>query len=84
MATPLAPKQLVSFEELLMSQVISQDALIRLLIERGLFTKDEFLVMVKKVDHEAKVKRKLELSRITLIHPPWDHLISPLLAKRDY
>ena len=47
MATSLDPKQLVSFEELLMSQVVSQDALIRLLIEKGLFTKEEFLEMVK-------------------------------------
>ena len=36
MATPLDPKQVVSFEELLMSQVVSQDALIRLLILLGL------------------------------------------------
>jgi hypothetical protein len=47
MTTPLDPKQVVTFEELLMSQVVSQDALIRLLIAKGLFTKDEFLEMVK-------------------------------------
>jgi hypothetical protein len=35
---PPRPKQIVSFEEMLMSQVISQDALIRLLIEKGVFT----------------------------------------------
>ena len=52
MATPLDPKQLVSFEELLMSQVLSQDALIRLLIAKGLFTKEEFLETLKLVDHE--------------------------------
>ena len=51
---PLAPKQLVSFEELLMSQVVSQDALIRLLITKGLFTKEEFLEMVKVVDRERR------------------------------
>ena len=39
-----------------MSQVVSQDALIRLLIEKGLFTKEEFLEMVKQVDHERKKK----------------------------
>ena len=56
MATSLDHKQMVSFEELLMSQVVSQDALIRLLIEKGLFTKEEFLEMVKQVDHERKRK----------------------------
>jgi hypothetical protein len=35
MATPLDPKQIVSFEELSISQVVSQDALIKLLIEKG-------------------------------------------------
>jgi hypothetical protein len=35
MATPLDPKQLVSFEELLMSQVVQQEALIRLFVEKG-------------------------------------------------
>ena len=54
MATSLDPKQLVSLEELLMSQVVSQDALIRLLIEKGIFTKEEFLEMVKVVDREMK------------------------------
>jgi hypothetical protein len=54
MATPLDPKQVVSFEELLMSQVVQQEALIRLLIEKGIFTKDEFIEMVKVVDRERK------------------------------
>jgi len=54
MAIPLNPKQLVSFEEVLTSQMMSQDALIRLLIEKGIFTKDEFLEMVKAVDRERK------------------------------
>ena len=44
MAIPLAPKQVVSFEELLMSQVVSQEALTRLLVGRrddreGIFSK---------------------------------------------
>ena len=49
MATALDPKQLVSFEELLMSQVISQEALLRLLVEKEIFTKEELLEMVKAV-----------------------------------
>ena len=54
MAIPLNPKQLVSFEEVLTSQMVSQDALIRLLIEKGIFSKDEFLEIVKAVDRERK------------------------------
>jgi hypothetical protein len=54
MAIGLDPKQVVSFEELLISQAVSQDALIRLLIEKGIFTQEEFLEMVKKVDQERK------------------------------
>jgi len=58
MVKELDPKQIVSFEELLMSQVVQQEALTRLLIEKGIFTKEEFLEMVKVVDREMKRKRK--------------------------
>ena len=54
MATPLDPKQVVSFEELLLSQVVQQEALTRLLIEKGVFTKEEFLEMMRVVDRERK------------------------------
>jgi hypothetical protein len=54
MATPLDSKQIVSFEELLMSQVTQQEALTRLLVEKGIFTKEEFLEMVKLVNFEMK------------------------------
>jgi len=57
MATPLDPKQIVSFEELLMSQVVQQEALTRLLVEKGIFSKEESLEMVKLVDQEVKKKR---------------------------
>ena len=40
-----------------MSQVVQTEALIRLLIERGIFTKEEFLEMVKVVDQEMKLRR---------------------------
>lgn len=40
-------EQVVSFEELLMSQVVQQEALTPLLMEEGVFTKEEFLEMVK-------------------------------------
>ena len=54
MATPLDPKQVASSEELLKSQGIQQEALTTLLIERGVFTTEEFLGVVKRVDRERK------------------------------
>jgi hypothetical protein len=57
MAIPLDPKHIVSFEELLMSQVIQQEALTRLLVEKGIFTKEEFWEIVRVVDREMKRKR---------------------------
>jgi hypothetical protein len=54
MATAFDPKQLVSSEELLMSQVVSQEAIIRLLVDKGIFTKEEFLGRVEVVNLEIK------------------------------
>ena len=53
------PKQLVSFEELLMSQVVQQEALTRLLVEKGIFTRDDFLEMVSVANQEIKERRHL-------------------------
>lgn len=50
MATALDPKQIVSSEELLMSQVASQETVIRLLVEKGILSKEEFWEMVRVVD----------------------------------
>ena len=58
MAIRLDPKQVVSFEELLMSLVISQEALTMLLVEKGVFTKEEFLEMVRLLDRDRKRKAK--------------------------
>ena len=43
MAISLAPSQIVSFEELLMSQVVRLEALTGLLVEKGIFSREEFL-----------------------------------------
>jgi hypothetical protein len=43
MAISLDPKQIVSFEELLMSQVVQQEALTRLLVDKGIFTKKKVM-----------------------------------------
>ena len=57
-AIRLDSKQIVSFEELLMSQVVQQEAITRLLIKKGIFTKEEFLEMVRVVNMEMKIKPK--------------------------
>ena len=51
MAIALDPNQIVLNDELLLSQVISQEAIIRLLIEKGIFTQQEFWERVKVVGH---------------------------------
>ena len=58
MAIALDSKQIVSFEELLMSQVVHQEALTRLLVEKGIFTEEEFLEKVRVVNREMKRERK--------------------------
>ena len=58
MSTTLDSKQVVSFEELLMSQVVQQEALTRLLVDKGIFTQEEFLEMVRVVSQEMKSKPK--------------------------
>ena len=59
MAIALASKQFVPFEELVMSLRVSKDAIIKLLIQKGIFIQEEFLGMVRKVDHERIIRRKL-------------------------
>ena len=49
MAEELDPKELVSFEEPLMSEVIQSEALINLLDRKGIITKRELLEKMKKV-----------------------------------
>jgi hypothetical protein len=49
MAEKLDPKEIVSFEELLMSEVIQSDALINLLDRKGIISKRELLEEMKKV-----------------------------------
>jgi hypothetical protein len=44
MAEPIKQGQIVSFEELLMSQVFQQEALTRLLLEKGILKSKNFLI----------------------------------------
>jgi hypothetical protein len=58
MAIALDPKQIVSFEELLMSQVVQQEALTRMLVEKGIFSKEEFLEIVGVVNWKIKGRKR--------------------------
>jgi len=51
-------KRTVSFEDLFVLQVVPQEALTRLLMEKGIFSKEEFLEMVKLVNREMKSNTK--------------------------
>ena len=41
----------------MISGVIQQELLTRLLVEKGVFTKKEFLEVMKKIDQEMEMKR---------------------------
>ena len=56
MAEKLDPSELVSFKELLMANSIQVDAITQLLIEKGVFTKEEFFDMLKQVQMDYKSK----------------------------
>jgi hypothetical protein len=58
MAASFDPQQIVSFEELLMSEVVQQDTLRRVLVQKGIFTNEEFLVMVREVKSEIERTQK--------------------------
>ncbi len=49
MAEKLDQKQTVDFKELLMSEVIQSEALINLLDRKGIISKQELLVEIKRV-----------------------------------
>lgn len=58
MAQKLDPKELVSFEELLVSNTIQVDTITQLLIEKGFFTHEEFFEKLKRVQMEYQKKGK--------------------------
>ena len=56
MAEQLDQDEMVSFKELLISNSIQIDAVTKLLIDKGIFTKEEFFEMLKRVQMELKSK----------------------------
>jgi hypothetical protein len=55
MAEKLKPKEMVSFDELLMSNVTEQEALVNLLEKKGIITEAELLEEIKRL--RGKIKR---------------------------
>jgi len=58
MAEELDSKELVTFKELLITNSIQVDALTQLLVEKGIFTEQEFFSKLKQIQAEYK-KRKV-------------------------
>ncbi|MGD9033650.1 MAG: hypothetical protein PVH02_13355 [Desulfobacteraceae bacterium] len=56
MAERLDDKELVSFKELLMTNTIQVDAVSQLLMDKGVFTEDEFYAKLKEVADEYREK----------------------------
>jgi len=54
MAKEFDPKELVSFKELLLSNVYTQEALMNLLEKKGLLTKKEVLEEIKRIQVEIE------------------------------
>ena len=52
MAEKLDPKEVVTFEELLMSNMYTQEALINILVKKGIITKEEVLEEIKRLKHQ--------------------------------
>jgi hypothetical protein len=60
MAIPLDPKQIVTVQELAISNMLEIEALRQLLFEKGIITEDEFIAKFKKLDKEMKEKVRME------------------------
>ena len=57
MAQKLDPAELLEFKELIMANSVQQDALVELLIDKGIITKDEFFEKLKQVYAEYQSKQ---------------------------
>ena len=57
MAIPLDPKEIVTGQELAISNMLEIEALRQLLFEKGIITKEEFIDKFKKLDREMKERK---------------------------
>ena len=58
MAEKLDPKEVVSFKELLIAGMIENQAIIQLLIEKGIITKEEYFSKLKDVKRQYDERQK--------------------------
>jgi hypothetical protein len=56
MATPLDPKEIVTVQELAISNMLEIEALRQLLFEKGRISEEEFIERYKKLSREMKEK----------------------------
>jgi hypothetical protein len=61
MAQKLDDKEIVSYEELLMVNVIQTDTIAQLLVEKGVFTEQEFFTKLKQVQGEWESKKGIKV-----------------------
>ena len=57
MAQKLDSKEMVSWEEISYSNMMQQEALLRLLVNKGIVTKEEYLDELKQLKIEQAAKR---------------------------
>jgi hypothetical protein len=57
---PERNRQTVSFEELVYSNMMTLNALVELLAEKGLLSKEEVLERVKQLQMQSQAKKKLQ------------------------
>jgi hypothetical protein len=61
MAEKLDEKELVPFKEMLMANSVQVDAVAQLLIDKGVFTEEEFHAKLSQVVHEYSEKQKRKI-----------------------
>ena len=59
MAEKMSDKEMVSLQELLMSQMIQLDAVTQLLIEKGIITEQEFVAKLKQVQGDYQKRQAM-------------------------
>ena len=58
MAEKLNPKEIVSFKELLIMELIETQTIVQLLIEKGIITKEEYFSKLKEVQVQYEERQK--------------------------
>jgi hypothetical protein len=57
MSKPLGPKEIVTVQELAVSNMLELETLRQLLFEKGIISEDESISKFKKLDREIKIQR---------------------------